>query len=225
MANLLPDHPPPTTGDDYLDAAIAARRRWEARYAEGVTPWDTRQTPPEVVAFWQSGRLPHQGAALDLGCGPGANVLYMARLGLHATGVEIAGAPLLSALQRLQHEPAEVKRRIAFVCADVCALPWTSPAFNYILDVGCLHSLPPAVRARYAAGVISSLAPGGFYQLYAFDRRPEEGDDALSGPVGMAPGEVAALFAGAMQMVEEVEARPDRRPCRWYLLQKPPGPV
>lgn len=222
MADQPSGQPPLATGDALLDAAIAARRRWEARYAEGVTPWDTRQTPPEVVAFWQSGRLPHRGAALDLGCGPGTNVRYLARLGLYAIGVEIAGAPILSALQRLRHETAAVKQRIAFVCADVCALPWASPSFHYILDIGCLHSLPPSVRERYAEGVITSLLPGGYYQLFAFDRGPEEAGDAQSGPVGMAKGEVASLFAGALRMVEEVEARPDRRPCRWYLLQNPP---
>jgi len=56
------------------------RAAWEAHYASGNTPWDTQITPPEVQAFWQSDRLAPVGLALDIGCGPGANVRYLAKL-------------------------------------------------------------------------------------------------------------------------------------------------
>ncbi len=60
----------------------SARSRWETHYATGNTPWDTQITPPEVQSFWTSGRLAPQGLALDIGCGPGTNVRYLAELGL-----------------------------------------------------------------------------------------------------------------------------------------------
>jgi SAM-dependent methyltransferase len=214
-------------------AAVEARRHWNTRYAEGFTPWDTQLTPPEVQAFWQSDRLPAgnrpgQGMALDLGCGPGTNVRYLARLGFFVVGVEIAGAPLQTAVHRLQSERPDIQGRCLFVCADVCALPFQAPFAAYALDIGCLHSLPVAVRPSYAQGVSASLLPGGYCQIYAFDTKPEQiglrqdsvFDESTSGPVGLAPGEVAQLFEPTLQLVEEVEARPDRRPCRWYLLQK-----
>jgi SAM-dependent methyltransferase len=205
--------------DGYLAAAAESRCRWNTRYAEGVTPWDTQTTPPEVVDFWRSRRLARHGLALDLGCGPGTNVRYLAQLGLHAVGVEIAGAPLFAAQQRWRHAPVELGRA-GLVCADVCALPFAQAGACYILDVGCLHSLPQAIRPWYAAGVVANLAAGGYYHLYAFDEEGSPQPDGR-GPRGMAPGEVAALFAPALCLVEEVIARPDRRPCRWYLWQKP----
>jgi SAM-dependent methyltransferase len=204
-----------------LAAAIEARRHWDVRYAEGVTPWDTQITPPEVEAFWTSGRLPPQGLALDLGCGPGTNVRYLARMGLHAVGVEIAGAPLLTAGRRTLDDPLAQRLRMTFCCADVCALPFQGIQAAYILDIGCLHNLSPQLRFDYAAGVIANLAPGGYYHLYAFDANPHPEDEPESKTTGLADGEVEQLFTPALHLVEEIRARPDRRPCRWYLLQRP----
>ena len=201
-------------------ATAETRRRWDQRYNTGEQPWDTQITPPEVVEFWASGRLPADGVALDLGCGPGTNVRYLARRGLHAIGVEIAAPALLRARIRLQTEEPQLIERATFVCSDVCLLPFTGINASYILDVGCLHSLPPALRPYYAAGVMSNLAPGGFYQLYAFDA-PTAAGVAASDPTGLAPGEVSRLFSPALAVVEEVIAKPERRSCRWYLLQRP----
>jgi SAM-dependent methyltransferase len=211
--NTAPDRPEVTSA--------AIRQRWDNRYAEGCTPWDTQITPPEVVAFWDARRLATAGIALDLGCGPGTNVRYLARLGLDALGAEIAAAPLLTAQARSLAEPVAVRQRISFLCADVSRLPFHRLDAAYILDVGCLHSLPTPVRRAYAQGVLDNLKPGGYYHVYAFDAWPASLESPPSGPDGMAPGEVAALFTPQLELVEIVEGIPERRPCRWYLLRKP----
>jgi SAM-dependent methyltransferase len=206
---------------DSLDAATSAsRKRWDARYAEGVTPWDTGITPPEVVDFWQGTRLPHAGIALDLGCGPGTNIRYLASLGLEAIGVEIASTPLVTARKRIQQQTPALTRHATFVCADVCRLPFRNLNAAYILDIGCLHALPRAVRPYYVEGVIANLAPGGYYHLYAFDTNPND-PEPTRGAIGIDDGEIADRFSPSLQVVEEIIARPDRRPCRWYLLQRP----
>lgn len=205
----------------YLAAATATRLRWNARYAEGETPWDTQITPPEVEAFWRSGRLTPQGIALDLGCGPGTNVRFLAGLGLTAIGIEIADAPLQTARRRLHTALPGVRARAHFVCADVCALPFQAIHARYVLDIGCLHSILPENRPWYAQGVIANLTSGGYYHLYAFDEAPGDLPPDQRGPRGLVPGEVARLFTPALTLVEEIQARPDRRPCRWYLLRKP----
>lgn len=207
--------------DSHLDAATSTtRKRWDARYGEGVTPWDTQITPPEVVAFWQSGRAAPTGFALDLGCGPGTNVRYLAGLGLTTIGVEISGAPLLTARQRFAHYSPELLQRAHFVCSDVCLLPFHRLNAAYILDVGCFHSLPRPIRPYYVQSVVANLAPGGYYHLYAFDTDPLD-PDPEHGPTGMNVGEIAQRFAPDLMVVEETIANPDRRPCRWYLLQRP----
>lgn len=195
-----------------------ARRRWNARYTDGEQPWDTRQTPPEVIDFWASGRLRPDGRGLDLGCGPGTNVRFLARLGLDVTGIEIAEPALVTAQQRLFAEERHLAPRCHFVCADVCHLPFDGLDAPYILDIGCFHSLPDSVRPLYVDGVIRNLAPGGYYQLYAFDRMDAE---QAGGPGGLVADEVKTRFGSHLTLIEEVIAKPERRPCRWFLLQRP----
>ena len=59
---------------------------WNLVYRFGKTPWDTGITPPELRAVVESGQVP-PGRALDLGCGTGTNVIYLARHGLEVVGV------------------------------------------------------------------------------------------------------------------------------------------
>lgn len=197
------------------------RPGWEKHYQDGQCPWDTGITPPEVEAFWASGRLPPTGLALDMGCGPGTNVAYLARLGLRAIGVDLAGGALSLAVARLRANTPDLLPRISFVQADVTSLPFSQAQAIYMLDVGCLQGLPQRMRADYAKGIMANLAPGGYYQLYAFDCLAELVDDPVKRERGMKDDEVATLFLPHLHLVEILRARPDRYPCRWYLLQKP----
>lgn len=198
----------------------ANRLTWEKHYQEGPTPWDTRTTPPEVIAFWASGRLTPIGLAIDIGCGPGTNVAYLAGLGLRAIGVDLAGSALTLATKRLQQQTPTLLTRIGFAQADVTCLPFYQANASYMLDIGCLHGLPPEARPSYARGIIENLAPGGYYQLYAFDCLADILDDPVRRLRGMGESEVATLFAPHLEVVEVIRAKPDRYPCRWYLLRK-----
>ncbi len=198
--------------------SLAHRSRFEQYYAEGNTPWDTRETPPEVHRFWAGRGAVETGRALDLGCGPGTNVAFLARRGLHTVGVDYVLAPLHTAQRRLAKAP-DAAARAAFVLADVTRLPFSGLGARYILDVGCLHGIPPEARQGYVQGVVENLAPGGHYHLYAFDRVPEleQEPDRIR---GMTENEVAERFAPWLEVVTIERARPDRHPCRWYLLQR-----
>ena len=197
------------------------RARWEARYQSGITPWDTGITPPEVVDFW-SRQSPADGAwALDLGCGTGTNVAFLAEQGLNSVGVELAGAALVQARVRRMHADRVVASRMHFAAADVAHLPFAGMQACYALDVGCFHGVPPAERAAYVAGVDRNLAPGGYYHLFGFDRVPalvEQNPER-----GLEPDEVVERFGPRYRTLSIIQAKPDRYPCRWYLLQKQTG--
>lgn len=201
------------------------RSTWEKNYQEGPRPWDTGVTPPEVAAFWASGRLVPTGLAMDIGCGPGTNVAYLARLGLYAIGVDLAGSALTLATARLHRNQPALLARSSFAQADVTCLPFRQANAIYILDIGCLHGLPPTVRAAYARGVVENLALGGYYHLYAFDSLADLVDDPVKRLRGMGETEVETLFAPHLRVVETIRARPDRYPCRWYLLRKESTPL
>jgi SAM-dependent methyltransferase len=196
------------------------RAHWEERYQSDCLPWDTGITPPEVIAFWNEARLPRQSVALDLGCGTGTNVAYLARLGLQAIGVELAGNALQRCKTRLTQNEPPLFDRISLVQADVANLPFHNLRATYMLDVGCFHAVDFADRPGYVAGVVANLAPGGYYHLYAFDLLPEAERPIDKAPRGVAETEVVDRFAPHLQVVAIQRARPDRQPCRWYLLQK-----
>lgn len=189
------------------------RYTWEEHYRTGPTPWDTRVTPPEVVQFWRNHTAPKGGLALDLGCGPATNVAYLAALGLCVIGFDLAGNALATGMARLRNERSHLLNRVQLAQADVTRLPLYQAQAHYILDIGCLHGVPPARRQAYANGVVDNLAPGGYYQLYAFDQLPDRPER------GLGETEVADLFASHLELVEIIRANPERHPCRWYLLR------
>jgi SAM-dependent methyltransferase len=196
------------------------RLHWEERYRTGPTPWDTGVTPPEVVQFWQSHVVPRAGLALDLGCGTGTNVAYLARLGLRVIGFDLAGNALATGRQQLQRTHPALFAQLQLVQADVTSLPARNAQAHYILDIGCLHGLPLEQRPAYAQGVIDNLGPGGYYQLFAFDLLPEAERPADQPLRGMGENEVETLFAPHLAVIEMQQGRPDRQACRWYLLQR-----
>ncbi len=158
------------------------QNQWDSRYQSGDTPWDSGKTPPEVTSFWDGRLLSRSGTALDLGCGTGTNIAFLARLGLHAVGVEFSATALKLAAERLTLLEPGLQHQIDLVQADVARLPFTAVDASYILDIGCLHAIPPARRSTYASGVCNNLASGGYYHLFAFDRHPNPPeDDPLTG--------------------------------------------
>lgn len=200
------------------------RIHWEERYAQGFLPWDSGITPPEVESFWSSNWIPvaeRQGAvALDMGCGTGTNLVYLARQGLSAYGVEVAQNGLRVARERLRRNHAQLRPRIHLVQGSVTQLPFHALGARYVLDIGCFHTIHPNARAAYAAGVMANLSPGGYYHLYAFDWMADRANDPEKSPRGMRENEVATLFASVLCVVDITRAAANPHPCRWYLLQK-----
>jgi Methyltransferase domain len=59
-------------------------------YRFSTPRWDTNITPPEVVAVIEGDAAFPPSRALDLGCGPGTNVIYLAQHGWEAIGVDFS---------------------------------------------------------------------------------------------------------------------------------------
>ncbi len=209
-----------TSSNDTNSTRTTWREQWEQHYASGHTPWDTQITPPEVQEFWRSGRLSPSGIALDIGCGPGTNVRFLAQQGLTAIGFDIALQPLLTGGRRIAERAPALLPRAFFVQADVTRLPLTRVGATYILDVGCFHGVRPEDRAAYVAGIVDNLQSGGYYQIYAFDRTPEMAANPERKLLGVEESEIVERYAGALEIIDIQRAQPDPYPCRWYLLRK-----
>jgi SAM-dependent methyltransferase len=163
-------------------------------------PWDTQITPPEVERF-VAAHPP--GRAVDLGCGNGTNVVYLARHGWDVVGVDFVGRAIATARRRAR----DAGVRASFHVADVTRLGFLNGPFDLALDIGCGHTLPLSDRPAYAAEVSRLVRPGGTYLLYAF---------APGGPaVGMTREDVVGTFTGfELVAVEEGTGRSSA----WYTL-------
>jgi len=166
----------------------------------GKRRWDTGVAPPELERFVSSHP---SGRALDLGCGTGTNVVYLARHGWSAVGVDFAGRAIAKARRRARDAGVSC----TFVVGDVTRLDVVGP-FDLALDLGCLHSIPIAGRAGYAAGLARVVRSGGTYLLYAFAPGPPT--------FGLTADDVRATFADAFDVVGVEEGK--GRPSAWYTL-------
>ena len=176
-------------------------------------PWDTGITPPELAAF-VSAHPP--GSALDLGCGTGTNVIYLAQHGWKATGVDFVGRAIRQARQKARRAGVDVK----LIKEDVTRLRGISGPFELILDIGCFHGLQPARRPTYIKNICRLLHPQGTYLLYAFTRSGEDRG------AGLDAADLQALEE-RLELVERRDGTERGRASAWFTWRKPfdPAPV
>src|SRR5512147_2591515 len=89
---------------------------YENMYRYFKTPWD-RGARQELVALVESGRI-QPGRALDLGCGVGANAIYLAQHGFEVTGVDFAKA----AIEKARTRAREASVQVNFIVDDLTNL-------------------------------------------------------------------------------------------------------
>jgi SAM-dependent methyltransferase len=179
--------------------------------------WDTGVTPPEVAQTFAQGDIP-PGPALDLGCGTGTNVIYMAQQGHQAFGIDFVPRAIDKATQAARK--AGVAGQTRFLVADVTDLGKLGlPGCGFALDMGCFHSLSIEKQRRYAAGLATQLLPGGRYMLYAADPRQEAGFR-----FGVSRRQVQEVFAPWFEIMRTKPGKFRDGTSTWYWM-KPTAPL
>lgn len=140
--------------------------RWDRRYAE--SPWPSE--PDEVLVELAGGLAP--GRALDLGCGPGRNALFLARRGWAVTGVDASAVGLAQAAERA----AAAGVALDLVRADVLVHEPGEGCYDLVV-VANLH-FPPGERERFFGRAVAALAPGGHLYLSGRHLESERGEGA-----------------------------------------------
>jgi SAM-dependent methyltransferase len=185
-------------------------------YRRGRTPWDTNVTPPELVRAVEGPDALPPGRALDLGCGTGTNAIYLALHGWEVVGVDFVDKAIRQARKKAVQAGAQVR----FYAGDVTRLEkikGLTGSFDLVLDIGCLHSLTPEGRARYAAGMVSLLRSGATFLLYAWEPWP-----GRSGDRGLSPEQVKAFFAPHLRATWVQHGQDRKRPAAWYGFERTP---
>lgn len=186
------------------------RLLFDALYRLGRPVWDT--PPPDELREAIEG--PHAlppGHALDVGCGTGTNVIYLAKHGWHATGVDFSP----SAIRKARSQAAQTSgtRFIEGDATRLSGLQIPQP-IDLVLDMGTFHSLPDAAKPVYVRELASLMTPGTPLMMWQGIR--------------LKAGEIPAAFGS--EFAVEVDKSKDfvinraliRKtiPGRWYLLRR-----
>jgi SAM-dependent methyltransferase len=196
---------------------IAKRLRFWLAYLRGRTPWDTNVTPPELVYTITGPDALTPGRALDLGCGTGTNVIFLAQHGWDAVGIDFVD----HAIRRARKKAAKSGVTAHFFAGDVTRLetiPGLTGSFDLIVDIGCLHSLSPEGQMSYARGLKGRLRSDGTFLLYAWLSH-HRATDTVQEDVD----HVARLFEPELRVHASQRGEERGRPTAWYWFRQQCG--
>jgi 2-polyprenyl-3-methyl-5-hydroxy-6-metoxy-1,4-benzoquinol methylase len=146
-------------------------------------PWDSGISPPELMDYLDTKK---PGRALDLGCGTGTNVITMAKKGWQVTGVDYASLAISTAQKKARAAGVTVVLRVA----DVIRLDELTGPFDFILDLGCFHSLNGIEKNGYLDQINHLISESGHWLLYGFIKTLQN----ESGP-GLMPNDVEKILS------------------------------
>ncbi len=145
-------------------------------YRLGTPPWDT-PPPEELTAIIEGTDALAPGNALDIGCGSGANVIYLAKHGWRATGVDFS--PVAIGIAR---DAARGVPEAHFIEGDATKLSQLDIAqpIDLAIDMGGYHSLPHDAKPVYVEQLAALLRPGTPLLMWQ--------------GIGLKPGEIPDAF-------------------------------
>jgi SAM-dependent methyltransferase len=162
-----------------MDGQAAARRPakqvWEESFDEQVRIQAYNTAPVEAVvrtvAYHLRGapatdRVPHY---LEMGCGAGPNLIWLAQKGIRVSGVDIAPTALRLARQNLTQAGHEAGIE-ALVEASVCDVPLAGGTFDGIVEACVFQHLNKVERVQAFREVYRLLRPGGMFVGYMLSR-------------------------------------------------------
>jgi SAM-dependent methyltransferase len=128
---------------------------WDDRYRSAGQLW-SGQPNPQLVAQAAS-LLP--GEALDVGCGEGADAIWLARQGWTETGVDISAVALERAADHAAACGDKIARRIGWRQADL--LSWDPGPQRYDLVSAQFMYLPAGELESMHRRLAAAVRPGG----------------------------------------------------------------
>jgi SAM-dependent methyltransferase len=177
---------------------------WDERYRSSNALWSGHPNPQLVAEA--AGLIP--GAALDVGCGEGADAIWLARHGWRVTAVDLSAVALQRAAAHAREAAGDVAQRITWRHEDLAG--WTPPAAAYDLVSAQFMHLPGDQRELLHRRLAASVAPAGTLLVvghHPADLQTTMPRPALPGLLFTAADVAASLPAGEWLVLVD-EARP-----------------
>ena len=132
---------------------------------EGEPPWEVYQPQPAFVRLEEEGKI--VGSVLDIGCGTGANAIYLAQRGHDVLAFELVPRAIELAKKHLGSRELPVDFRVA----DVLRLGDLGREFDTAIDSGVFHVFSDKDRTRYTENIHRQLKPGAKLYLLCFSEQ------------------------------------------------------
>jgi SAM-dependent methyltransferase len=181
------------------------RHDFEQMY-RGQAPWDTGRPQPAIIKLAEAGQI--RGCVLDVGCGTGENLLYLAARGHEAWGLDFVPA----VIERAKAKAAERRVGAHFLVANALELNELERQFDTVIDCGLFHTFADAERPVFVRGLAEVLRSGGLLHILCFsDEQP-----GTEGPRRVSQREIRDAFQDGWR-VQQIE------PTRFESVTPPDG--
>lgn len=135
------------------------QERFTRMYREKETPWELDRADQDLAAFVKDHPLA-PCRAMDIGCGTGANAVWLAGQGFEMTGVDFSAPAVAAARDRAKAAGLD----LAFFQMDFLSGRVDGQKFDFLFDRGCFHSFDdPDVRAAFARNAHYHLVDNGLW--------------------------------------------------------------
>ncbi len=184
---------------DHRPTGVFSAEDWDARYASADQVWSG--LPNTALVTEVAGLTP--GRALDVGCGEGADAVWLAGRGWDVTALDVSQV----ALDRAERHARDAGVEVRWIAGGLVGAPISAGAFDLVC--GFYPALRRTATHDAERALIAAVAPGGvLLVVHHADVDTEEAKAHGFDPADyVSPADVAALL-GADWHVAFDERRP-----------------
>lgn len=133
--------------------------RFNHRYETGSTPWELDRPDKNLIAIVDDFPI-SPCRALDIGCGTGANAVWLAEQGFHAAGTDFSALAIDQARARTENTDLGIQ----FYERDFLTQRVGDADFQFLFDRGCFHSFDDREeRQAFAQNAHAHLSDQGLW--------------------------------------------------------------
>jgi len=148
---------------------------WERKFREGE--WG--KYPPEDLVRFVGRNFPGDSRidkkALEIGCGPGANLWFLYREGFHVSGIDSSSTAIEKARARIIREDVNQTRHNSekpdLRVGNFISLPWKDDSFDLVIDIFALYANRLDIMRKAVDEVFRVLKPGGKFYSKLWGRK------------------------------------------------------
>ncbi|MBR0696579.1 class I SAM-dependent methyltransferase [Bradyrhizobium lablabi] len=175
--------------------------------------WYNASAGAKLIDLVVEGVIDCNGVALDVGCGAGAEAMFLSRQGMYVVGLDMSFAALSKAVAM----QSIIGTRANWVRADALQLPVRDSCADVVNDSFFFHNVRDSVRAEYACEIFRVLKPGGILIIRGYSDRMSSG----SGPRRLTSDDLTTTFSPGfiLERLDRFRNVPsEKRQHQWHWL-------